>query len=145
MRVLVVSEYYPRRGDPVLGIWAHRQALAALPDEQVKAQAWAAAWGDVSLSNDHLDAVIGGFRAGARRDLIAEYDAEYFAAIGEAWATRSIEIARRLVLGLFPAADSLAPVDAWLDANDAAPAALRRLVLEQRDHLARDLHVRRVR
>lgn len=28
MRVLVVSEYYPRRSDPVLGIWAHRQALA---------------------------------------------------------------------------------------------------------------------
>lgn len=29
MRVLVVSEYYPRHDDPVLGIWAHRQALAA--------------------------------------------------------------------------------------------------------------------
>lgn len=29
MRVLVVAEYYPRRGQPVLGIWAHRQALAA--------------------------------------------------------------------------------------------------------------------
>lgn len=29
IRVAVVSEYYPRRYDPVLGIWAHRQALAA--------------------------------------------------------------------------------------------------------------------
>jgi len=29
MRVAVVAEYYPRRDDPVLGIWAHRQALAA--------------------------------------------------------------------------------------------------------------------
>ncbi|MEI2703271.1 MAG: glycosyltransferase [Baekduia sp.] len=29
MRVLVVAEYYPRAADPVLGIWAHRQALAA--------------------------------------------------------------------------------------------------------------------
>lgn len=29
MRVCVVSEYYPRPGDPVLGVWAHRQALAA--------------------------------------------------------------------------------------------------------------------
>lgn len=28
MKVLVVSEYYPRKSDPVLGIWAHRQALA---------------------------------------------------------------------------------------------------------------------
>jgi teichuronic acid biosynthesis glycosyltransferase TuaC len=28
-KVVVVSEFYPRRADPVLGIWAHRQALAA--------------------------------------------------------------------------------------------------------------------
>src|SRR5271166_5778483 len=28
-RVLVVAEFYPSRRDPVLGIWAHRQALAA--------------------------------------------------------------------------------------------------------------------
>ncbi len=29
MRVAVLAEFYPSRGDPVLGIWAHRQALAA--------------------------------------------------------------------------------------------------------------------
>jgi teichuronic acid biosynthesis glycosyltransferase TuaC len=29
MRVLVVAEYYPRAEDPVLGVWAHRQTLAA--------------------------------------------------------------------------------------------------------------------
>jgi teichuronic acid biosynthesis glycosyltransferase TuaC len=28
MKVAIVSEFYPRRHDPVLGIWAHRQALA---------------------------------------------------------------------------------------------------------------------
>jgi len=28
-RVAVVAEYYPRAADPVLGVWAHRQALAA--------------------------------------------------------------------------------------------------------------------
>jgi glycosyltransferase involved in cell wall biosynthesis len=28
MNVAVVAEYYPRRRDPVLGVWAHRQALA---------------------------------------------------------------------------------------------------------------------
>ena len=28
MKVAVVAEFYPRRGDPVLGVWAHRQALA---------------------------------------------------------------------------------------------------------------------
>ncbi len=29
MKVLIVAEYYPRTGDQVLGVWAHRQALAA--------------------------------------------------------------------------------------------------------------------
>jgi len=29
VRVAVVAEYYPRAADPALGIWAHRQALAA--------------------------------------------------------------------------------------------------------------------
>jgi teichuronic acid biosynthesis glycosyltransferase TuaC len=28
-RVVVVAEFYPSRADPVMGIWAHRQALAA--------------------------------------------------------------------------------------------------------------------
>lgn len=28
MKVAVVAEFYPRRADPVLGVWAHRQALA---------------------------------------------------------------------------------------------------------------------
>ncbi|HWC27713.1 MAG TPA: glycosyltransferase [Solirubrobacteraceae bacterium] len=29
MRVAIVAEFYPRAADPVLGIWAHRQAVAA--------------------------------------------------------------------------------------------------------------------
>jgi teichuronic acid biosynthesis glycosyltransferase TuaC len=29
MRVAIVSEFYPRSTDPVLGVWAHRQAMAA--------------------------------------------------------------------------------------------------------------------
>ena len=29
MKVAVVTEFYPRAHDPVLGVWAHRQALAA--------------------------------------------------------------------------------------------------------------------
>lgn len=29
MKVAVVAEFYPSRRDPVLGVWAHRQALAA--------------------------------------------------------------------------------------------------------------------
>ncbi|MDL5350247.1 aminopeptidase N [Microbacterium sp. zg-YB36] len=124
------------------GRTAHIRMCASRPDQDVRAAAWQAAWEDTTLTNDHLSATIAGFRAGGRRDLIGAYDADYFARIRETWADRSIEIARRLVRGLFPASDSLEPADAWLAAHPDAPAALRRIVIEQRDHLARDLRVR---
>lgn len=131
-----------QRDDTGSGRTAARRAAASRPVASVRADAWDAAWNDLSLSNDHLDASIAGFRAGGRRDLIEGFDAEYFARIGDAWRTRSIELAQRLVVGLFPAGESLEQVDAWLDAHRDAPAALRRIVIEQRDHLARDLRVR---
>ncbi len=132
------------RDDTGSGRTAARRALSSRPDADVRRAAWDAAWGDRSLSNDHLDAEISGFRAGGRRDLIAEFDADYYSRIGEAWATRSIEIARRLVVGLFPSGESLALADTWLAENEQAPAALRRLVIEQRDHLERSLRVRAI-
>jgi aminopeptidase N len=119
----------------------HLTMLAARPDADVRAAAWDAAWNDITLSNDHLDAIIAGVRAGGRRDLLAGFDADYFARIREVWGSRSIEIARRLVRGLFPATKDLDAVDRWLSENDDAPAALRRIVIEQRDGLSRALRV----
>ncbi len=67
------------------------------------------------------------------------------------WESRSIEIAGRIVRGLYPLAQDLPadtlpgkhPVvlrtDAWLEANTDAPRALRRIVVEQRSHLLRAL------
>jgi aminopeptidase N len=128
--------------DTAEGRTAAMRALASRPTPDVRAAAWDRAWSDHSLSNDQLDAIIAGVRAGARRDLISRFDDEYFAWIAGTWGSRSIEIARRLVLGLFPRAETTDAVDAWLEANAVAPAALRRLVIEQRDHLAREIAVR---
>ncbi len=128
--------------DTAAGRKAALRALASRPDPRVRSAAWESAWNDLTLSNDHLDATIGGLRAGGRRDLIAPFDEEYFARIRDAWTQRSIELAQRLVVGLFPATDTTQLVDEWLAANEDAPAALRRLVIEQRDDLARDLRVR---
>ncbi|MFJ2368373.1 aminopeptidase N [Microbacterium sp. NPDC087665] len=133
------------RDDTGDGRTAARRALASRPDAAIRAAAWEAAWNDTSLSNDHLDAEIAGFRAGGRRDLVERYDGEYFRRIAEVWRTRSIELARRLVIGLFPASPTVDAVDAWLAQNESAPAALRRLVIEQRDHLAREIRVRALR
>ncbi|MFC8931459.1 aminopeptidase N [Rhodococcus sp. NPDC057135] len=121
------------------GRTAYVRAVASIPDAATKAAAWASATTDGSLSNDRLDATIAGFRSGTDASLIEGYADEYFSSLGKWWSERSIEIARRLVNGLFPAAEDTAAVDSWIQANAEAPASLRRLVLERRDHLARDL------
>jgi aminopeptidase N len=131
-----------RRDPTAKGRTAHLTVLAARPDADVRAAAWHRSWDDTTLTNDHLSATIAGVRAGGRRDLIAAFDGEYFQRIRGVWSERSIEIAARLVRGLFPEGDALDLVDAWLARNEDAPAALRRIVIEQRDHLARDLRVR---
>ncbi|TGY35108.1 aminopeptidase N [Microbacterium laevaniformans] len=131
-----------RNDDTASGRVAARTARAAQPAAPTRTAAWQAAWSDETLTNDHLDATIAGVRAGGRRDLIAAFDDDYFARILPTWRSRSIEIARRLVIGLFPASASLDPADAWLRDHADAPGALRRLIVEQRDALARDLRVR---
>ena len=131
-----------RTDDTASGRVAARTARTAHPAASVRAAAWQAAWSDDTLTNDHLDATIAGVRAGGRRDLVADFDDDYFARILPTWQSRSIEIARRLVIGLFPASPSLDAADAWLRDHPDTPGALRRLVIEQRDGLARDLRVR---
>ncbi|WP_436325967.1 aminopeptidase N [Brevibacterium sp. FAM 27836] len=117
-------------------------ASAALPLPIVKIRAWEAIREAGALSNDVLSAIISGFVAPSALPLIEGYVDAYFAGLLGFWTNNSIEIARRLVLGLYPkwSVDEEAVVektDAWLAANPGAPAALRRLVIERRDDLAR--------
>ncbi|WP_166973870.1 aminopeptidase N [Brevibacterium atlanticum] len=122
-------------------------ASAALPLPIVKIRAWEAIREAGSLSNDVLSAIISGFIAPSALPLIEDYVDEYFAGLLGFWTNNSIEIARRLVLGLYPrwSVDEDAVVektDVWLHANAEAPAALRRLVIERRDDLARAIFLK---
>lgn len=116
----------------------------------MKAAAWAAAVQGSSLSNQLLTATISGFTT-APAELLEPFVEPYFECLRDVWDGRSIEIASRIVRGLYPAGQDLAdgmdpaahPVlrrtDEWLEANAGAPAALRRIIVEQRDHLLRAL------
>ncbi|MEZ2391601.1 aminopeptidase N [bacterium RCC_150] len=128
----------------------HALAAAARPEPDVKAAAWEAALNDTGLSNEILSATIAGFSI-APAGLLDKFIEPYFDCLEAVWAARSIEIASRIVRGLFPAAQDLpagtAPADHpvlrrtddWLAAHADAPRALRRIVLEQRSHLFRAL------
>lgn len=128
----------------------HALASAARPDPSVKAAAWDAAVNTAGLSNEILSATIAGFVL-APGELLERYIEPYFESLERVWSERSIEIAVRIVRGLFPGAQNLPegmlpaehPVlvraDRWLHDHPGAPQALRRIVIEQRSHLLRAL------
>ncbi|GAA1354540.1 aminopeptidase N [Streptomyces beijiangensis] len=131
------------RDDTASGKRHQVRCLASRPSEAVKAQAWAAVVESDALSNALVEATISGFEQASQRELIAPYGAKYFDAIERVWSERSIQIGMIVVKGLFPGLQddraTLDATDAWLSAHEGAAPALRRLVLEARDDLARTL------
>lgn len=131
------------RDDTASGKRHHVRCLASRPSAAVKAQAWAAVVESDKLSNALVGATIAGFEQPSQRELLAPYTASYFEAIERVWAERSIQIGMDVVKGLFPGLQddpaTLTATDAWLASHPDAAPALRRLVLEARDDLARAL------
>lgn len=136
------------RDDTASGKRHQVRCLASRPSAAVKAQAWAAVVESDKLSNALVTATIAGFVQSSQRELLAPYADAYFAAIERVWAERSIQIGMDVVSGLFPglqdSPETLAATDAWLTSHADAAPALRRLVLEARDDLARALRAQAV-
>ncbi|KUF14768.1 aminopeptidase N [Streptomyces silvensis] len=135
------------RDDTASGKRHQVRCLAARPSAAVKAQAWATVVESDKLSNALVEATIAGFQQPSQAELTAPYTARYFEAIERVWAERSIQIGMDVVRGLFPhlqdSPETLAAADSWLGSHEQAPPALRRLVLESRDDLARSLRAQR--
>ncbi|MDN0196856.1 aminopeptidase N [Streptomyces sp. S.PNR 29] len=131
------------RDDTASGKRHQVRCLAARPSAAVKAQAWAQVVESDALSNALVEATIAGFSQASQRELLAPYAEKYFAAIERVWSERSIQIGMDVVQGLFPSLQAsrttLDATDAWLSSHEQAAPALRRLVLEARDDLARAL------
>jgi aminopeptidase N len=124
--------------------------LAARPTPEAKAEVWREVVDSDQLPNALVEAQITGFQSAAgagRRELVAPYAEPYFEVLEKVWSERSIEIALRIVSGLFPrlvtTEATLDRTDLWLREHAAAAPALRRLVLEGRDDLARALRAQR--
>ncbi|MBG6140300.1 aminopeptidase N [Longispora fulva] len=127
-------------------------ALAALPDPETKAEAWASVIDRSDLPNGTQEAVVGtrgssggGFMQAGQRDLLSGYVDRYFEALPAVWADRAAEISRTLVNGLYPRLwieqSTIDKTDAFLTEHDPAPA-LRRILIEGRDDVVRALRAR---
>ncbi len=120
-------------------------ALAARPTPAAKAEAWESVVTRGDLPNAIQASVIGGFSNPDQLDLIEPYVEPYFASIKEIWASRTNEIAQQIVVGLYPSLrieeSTIDRTDRYIAEEEPVPA-LRRLLVEGRDGVARALRAR---
>jgi aminopeptidase N len=122
-----------------------RQAAAsraAIPTVAAKRETWEALTAG-KLTIAMFRATMAGFADQDQPALVQPYRDEYFAALGEVWRDWSSAMAQDFVeygytIGAVDEA-TIAATDAYLSASPEPPAALRRLLVEGRDEVARAL------
>jgi aminopeptidase N len=128
------------RDDTASGRVHAAAARAAVPTAEAKAAAWRSVVEAGDLPNTVQSAVIGGFGRVHDHTLLAPYVQPYFDSLTKIWGERTNEMASQIAIGLYPhgqpPADVIAATDAWLASTKAEPA-LRRMVVEGRDTVAR--------
>jgi aminopeptidase N len=119
------------------------RALAVLPTAEAKARAWHRVIDEEGLPNQTVGAIAQGFGRVHDTALLAPYVKKYHAMLTTLWGSRTHAIAQAVVAGFYPVMlANRQLVDAsqdWLEANPDANPALRRVVSENRDGVARAL------
>ncbi|WP_336853326.1 aminopeptidase N [Sinomonas albida] len=118
-------------------------ATAALPTPEAKAEAWRQIVETGELSNAVQQAAVNGFIRVHDAELISPYAEKYFEAVPGIVAERTHALAKQIVVGLYPArqttAATLERTDAFIASLGEDQGALRRMMLENRDGVARAL------
>jgi aminopeptidase N len=132
------------REDTATGRERAARARAARPTAEAKEEAWAAAVEGSGLPNAVIDAVAHGFtRPGTPAELLRPFVERYHAMLDRVEDRGSHALVESMVFGFYPRpiADRGLhdATQAWLDTHPDAPPALRRLVVENRDPVARAL------
>ncbi len=122
-------------------------ATAAIPTPEAKAAAWESIVVKGELSNAIQGSAVAGFTRVLDTSLLEPYAEKYFEAVPGIVAGRTHALAQQIVVGLYPAQlTTQATVDRTDEFLAALPAdnssALRRMMLENRDGVARALRAR---
>ena len=122
-------------------------AHAAIPTVQAKEKAFASVTTE-NLSNTIHAYTCRGFNVALQSELVAPFVDRYFAILIELWNTKGYEIAETTATMLFPGfvvtEETLSKAQKWLDVTGKdAPNALRRVITEGRDALARSLRAQK--
>jgi aminopeptidase N len=130
------------RDDTAAGRRNALKLRAARPTAEAKAEAWRLTVEHDDLPNADQAAVVLGFPDLNQRELLAPYVDKYFAAIDGIYRSRSAEMAQEIINGMYPHyathQSTVERTDRYLREEQPGPA-LRRMLLEARDSLARAL------
>jgi aminopeptidase N len=131
------------RDNTATGREREARALAGMPTAEAKEAAWARGVEASDLPNSVLEATALGFGRARDAALLRPFVQRYHDALEGVSESRTHAIAEVIVRGFYPMqlADQelLDATEAWLSAHEEAPAALRRMVSENRDGVARAL------
>ncbi len=118
--------------------------LAAIPTATAKAAAWAKVTSG-TLTNATFRAVLRGFTDIDQDELLAPYAARYYEALAGQWLEGATDMAQFFAQVAYPdtvvTQQGIDATDEYIARNDPAPA-LRRLLIERRDDVARALRCR---
>lgn len=125
---------------------AAAEAKAAIPTAEAKAEVWEAVVVRGDLANAAARAAITGFNRVWDTTLLAPYVQRYFATIKTLWEEKGYETSSKIIVGLFPVhiltQSTIDAADAFLTDLGEEHPALRRLIVENRDGVARALNAR---
>lgn len=129
-----------QRDDTLTGAAAHLGAIHAFHAPEIKQQVFNELLVPNKYSNAEVDSLLAAFNAPRSGELTDPFAEEFFAKVEEIWAQHPIEIANRLIRGLYP---ELPTSDAATDEllSRDIPGALRRVLLECQDNQRRTLRV----
>ncbi|MGH3277100.1 MAG: ERAP1-like C-terminal domain-containing protein, partial [Streptosporangiaceae bacterium] len=119
-------------------------ARAAIPSPEAKTRAWERITGG-DLPNATFRAALDGFQDLDQEELVAPFAEPFFESLAGIWRDWSPDMAQYFAQGAYPVTavshEALARTDAYLE-QASPPAALRRLLIEDRDDVARQLRCR---
>ena len=119
------------------------QALAARPDAVGKAAVWEELLGSDELSNGRARALAAGFWQPGQDEILRPYAGRWAREVAGLFDRRTPQLATVVARLLFPSTLIEAQTLAVTAIDGDLPAELRRVLLEERDNLARALRARR--
>ena len=132
-----------KKDDTVMGREHAAGAKAAMPSLDAKQKAWEQVINNENLTNSELHSILAGISYMDHEEVLKNFVNKYFDSVSSLWNARTHEIGQSLVTGLFPSTninqDVIKKCDEFLEKNKELAVGARRIIIEQRDSLARAL------